>query len=127
MLKVLREVYVSLFLGRRYVLSSVYAPGVLIAASYLDVEVLIDFDDVAKEENVLHQTSKLPHIPQVLQRLGGLGGHLWLGRDIELGLFRRALVARHCESESWASRTVRCEGWAGQLTRSRAYLVKDRQ
>ena len=127
MFKVLCEVHVSLFTGRRYVLSSVYAPGVSVAASYLDVEVLIDFDDVAKEENVLHQTGELPHIPQVLQRLGGLGGHLWLGRDIELGLFRRALVARHCESESWASRTVRCEKSARQLTRSRAYLLKDRK
>lgn len=75
-------------------------PEMLIAASYLDVKVLVDFDDIAKEENVLHQTRKLPHIPQVLECLRGLGGHLWLGRDIELGLCGRALEARHCESEA---------------------------
>lgn len=69
-------------------------------ASYLDIKILVDFDDIAKEENVLHQTGEFPHIPQVLECLRGLGGHLGLGRAIELGLCRRALEARHCESEA---------------------------
>ena len=76
-----------------------------IAISYLDIEILVDFDDVAEEENVLHQTGKLPHIAQVLQCLRDLGGQFWLGRDIELGLCRRALEARHGKSEACVSRT----------------------
>lgn len=91
--------------------NSIYVPGVTVRASYLNIEILVDFDDVAKEENVLHQTGEFPHVPQVFEGLLGLGGHLWLCRDIELGLVRRALVARHCrEGESRASRTARFEG-----------------
>ena len=65
MLKVLRKLCVSLTFNihRRHVCSSVYVPGVLTAVSYLNIEVLVDLDDVAKEENILHQTGKLPHIP----------------------------------------------------------------
>ena len=69
-------------------------------ASYLNIKILVDLDNIAEEENVLHETRKLPHVPQVLECLRGLGGQLWLCRDIELGLCRRALEARHCESES---------------------------
>jgi hypothetical protein len=74
-------------------------PEVLIAGPYLDIEILVDLDSVAKEKNVLHQTGKLPHIPQIFQCFGGLGGHLWLGGLVEQGLIRRALEARHLESE----------------------------
>jgi hypothetical protein len=56
-----------------------HVPGVWIASSYLNVKILVDFDHVAEEENVLHQTGKLPHIPQVFEGFGGLGCHLWLG------------------------------------------------
>jgi hypothetical protein len=99
MLEVLCTLRVSLTSNRHkpYVFRRPNMPGVLIAVSYLNIKVLVDLDNIAKEEDVLHQTGKLPHIPQVLQCLGGLRGHLWLGRNIELGLFRRALEARHCE------------------------------
>ena len=90
-------------------------PEVSIAISYLDIEILVDFDDVAEEENVLHQTGKLPHITQVLQCLRDLGGHFWLGRDIELGLCGRALEARHCESEACVSRAIECRGGGGDV------------
>ena len=115
MLKVLRNVCVSLLSRRRDMFSVVQTPEVMIAVSYLDIKVLVDFDDVAKEENVLHQTGELPHIAQVLKCLRGLGGHFWLGRDIELGLCGRALEARHCESESCVSRTIKCMGGGGDV------------
>jgi hypothetical protein len=93
-------------------------PGVLNAGPYLNVEILVDFHSIAKEENVLHQTSKLPHVPQVLQCFGGLGGHLWLCGLVELGLMRRALEARHLERSSlicvnsevwWYGRQLGCD------------------
>lgn len=106
MLKVLHKVWVSLLSRGRNIFSVVQTPEVSIAVSYLDIKVLVDFDDVAKEENVLHQTGKLPHIAQLFKCLRGFGGHFWLGRDIELGLCGRALEARHCENESCGSRTI---------------------
>lgn len=69
---------------------------------YLYVEILVDLYGIAKEEYVLHKTRELPHIPQVFQLLCALRRHVWLGRYIELGLFRRALVARHGHGELWA-------------------------
>jgi len=90
-LKVLCRFRVSLISGRLHMFCDNHGSEVSIAITYLDVKVLVDFDDVAKEENVLHQTGELPHIAQVLECLCGLGGHFWLGRDIELGLCRRAL------------------------------------
>lgn len=95
--------------------SVVQTPEVSIAVSYLYVKVLVDFDDVAKEENVLHQTRKLPHTPQVLECLRGFGGHFWLGRDIELGLCGRALEARHCKHEASVSRTIKRRGGGGDI------------
>ena len=95
--------------------SAPFEPDILIAVSYLNIKVLVDLDDVAEEENVLHQTGKLPHIPQVLECLRGLGGHFWLGRDIELGLCRRALEARHCESVSCVSRIIKCGGGGSEV------------
>lgn len=105
MLEILHEQVISIHL--QYT-SSVPAncgrnvSGVTIAGPYLYIEILVDFDGIAKEENVLHQTRKLPHVPQVLERLRRLGRHVWFGGCIELGLVRRALVARHGHGESWA-------------------------
>lgn len=74
--------------------------GVIVAGSYLDVEILVDFDSVSKEENVLHQTGKFPHIPQFFQCAGSFGRHGLFGGWIGL-LLRLALEARHLRVGSW--------------------------
>ena len=74
--------------------------GVIVAGSYLYIEILVDFDGVSKEENVLHQTREFPHVPQVFQCAGGLGRHGLLGGRIGL-LLRLALKARHLGVELW--------------------------
>lgn len=72
----------------------------VVAGPYLDIEILVDFDGVAKEKNVLHQTRKFPHAPQFFQCAGGLRCHGLFGGWIGL-LLRLALEARHLRVESW--------------------------
>jgi hypothetical protein len=66
--------------------------------AYLDVEVLVDFDGVAKEADVLRQIGKLPHVAQPLEsaRL--------LERLLCLHLVTGALSSRHDESVPGAAR-----------------------
>lgn len=73
--------------------------GVVVAGSYLDIEILVDFDGVSEEENVLHQTRKFPHVPQFFQYAGSLRCHGLFGGRIGL-LLRLALEARHLRVES---------------------------
>ena len=67
-------------------------------AIYLYIQVIVDLDGMSKQEDVLHQTGKLPHAPQLSQGLDILRRrHLRLEQDVELGLLTGALVARHRE------------------------------
>jgi len=97
--------------------------GMLVAGPYLDIEILVDFDGVSEEENVLHQTGEFPHVPQVFQCAGGLGRHGLLGGRIGL-LLRLALEARHLRVESWTRGWERVQWmWANLLTRDRVCML----
>jgi hypothetical protein len=58
---------------------------------YLDVEVPVDLEGVAKQADVLRKIGKLPHVAQSLQRAGCLD---WL---LGLHLVAGALSCRHGE------------------------------
>lgn len=65
---------------------------------YLNIQIVINLHRVPEQEDVLHKTGKLPHVPQFGQGLDILRRlHLWLEQDVQLGLLAGALVARHGE------------------------------
>lgn len=47
-----------------------------VVISYFYVKVLVDFDNLAKEVNVLHEAGKLPHVPKFVKRAIVLWFHI---------------------------------------------------
>jgi hypothetical protein len=59
--------------------------------TYLNVQVLVDFDSIAEDVDVLGQIGKLPHVAQLLQCAGVLG------RLVRVHFARGALACGHIE------------------------------
>ena len=65
--------------------------------AYLNVEIVVDLDRVPKQEDVLHQAGKLPHVAQLRQCRDVFRRSIWLGRcrRIEFGRGSVSLISRH--------------------------------
>jgi len=85
----------------------------------LNVKVLVDFDDVTEQVDVLHEVGKFPHVAQLVQHAGFLG---WpIGLHFLAGPLSRSHVGGACR----ARRRVKGEAnWNGSAATDEGGLAR---